>query len=286
MDFEVGEYFFHYTTAEAFFENILPKGALRFSRYRDMRDPLENHSWSFRLEPQGGPLRTAEAELFAELIHKRSYLLSLTVDAITGNGRYEPFCRGWARARMWEQYSANHTGVCLVFKREELTQRIKDCLLGEPGFDAPYHMQVIYGDSEEQRPPLDLSKFPEGINPEVVISYVEENIDGLYFRKTLDWESEHEYRFVTTSTDDADLFVGFEESLEAIIVGEKFPDWQRPSAIDACRPRGVKVLRLHWGTGRPKLAKLTPINGRRDVIREALEDMKAGPPAAPPPCKG
>lgn len=49
-------------------------------------------------------------------------------------------------------------------------------------------------------------------------------------RRTLDWASEHEYRFVVTAPDQEYVRVGFGDALKAVIVGERFPAWQRPGA--------------------------------------------------------
>src|SRR5581483_6101293 len=48
-------------------------------------------------------------------------VLGLTIDAewAANVPEYDRrFGMGWARARMWEQYAENHTGVCLVFAKD------------------------------------------------------------------------------------------------------------------------------------------------------------------------
>jgi len=42
-----GKYFFHYTTRDRAFQDILPSGKLKFSSLNEMRDPLENKRWLF-----------------------------------------------------------------------------------------------------------------------------------------------------------------------------------------------------------------------------------------------
>lgn len=69
----------------------------------------------------------------------------------------------------------------------------------------------------------------------------------LFFLKTRDWETEFEYRFVLTAPDTDQVFAEYGDALEAVIVGEKFPQWQRlvrsSSAVTrAPSPRGSTGL--------------------------------------------
>lgn len=293
MDFERGESFFHYTTREGAFEHIMPTGRLRFSRYLDMRDPLENKLWRFiggawgekpRAEQDRQLAGYFEFDHLANQIRERSFLLSMTIDASPEeSGEDEPFCRGWARARMWEQYAENHAGVCLVFNRARLIKSVV-ASLQDQGFAAPYHREVVYEGSGMRKPALDLNALADKVTPEEVREYVEANHDVLFFHKALDWETEREYRFSTTSSDSQHLFVDFGQALTAIIVGESFPVWQRPAAIGACEGADVLPKRLDWTNGWPALRELLPIRTRRDEIREIITDSRgAGPPAANPP---
>jgi Protein of unknown function (DUF2971) len=156
------KYFFHYTTREAAFGGILPSRHLRFSPYGDMRDPLENQQWRFTFSGRGArddAAVIADVEQQTELERRaneetraRSHLLSLTIDAEPRpDGEREPFCFGWARARMWEQYAERYSGVCLVFDRELLTQRFTEALEGGE-VAGTYHRPVIYDGAGMQKP--------------------------------------------------------------------------------------------------------------------------------------
>src|SRR3712207_7604623 len=50
---------------------------------------------------------------------RRARLACLTMDR-TPNAFGSPFHRGWARARMWSQYSDAHRGACLVLDHAAL----------------------------------------------------------------------------------------------------------------------------------------------------------------------
>lgn len=285
--FAAGQYFFHYTTSELAFAYILGRNELKFSLYQDMRDPLENKDWRFPGAYHGKPDEPEKAwfefHVMANRIRERSHLLSFTVDAPAEvGGEKEPFNRGWARARMWEQYAENHRGVCLVFAKDALIKAIM-VSLRDQDFALPYHHKVDYDGSAMQAPMLPLSELAGKVSAAEVSRFIEEHHDDLFFLKALDWATEHEYRFVTTSSDGKDLFVDYGDSLAGVIVGEQFPIWQRPAAIEVCERKKVLAKRMDWSMGRPLLGDLRPIRNRRDEIREAISQPLpiAGPPAAP-----
>jgi hypothetical protein len=107
------------------------------------------------------------------------------------------------------------------------------------------------------------------------------------FLKTLDWETEREYRFVTLNTGDPEeeLFLDFEDALEAVIVGERFPVWQRPAAIDACREANVDALTLNWDMHRPIVTLLKvhrpddPENDPEELRRRLFREEHRRSPA-------
>jgi hypothetical protein len=296
MELERDKYFFHYTGSDAAFGHILPEASLRFSRYLDMRDPLENKEWWFSAGGRGAETHDQErrqtAGWFAfnraaNEIRRRSFLLSLTIDTpIAETEEEEPFCLGWARARMWEQYAENNAGVCLVFDRERLTRAII-ASRGDRELAALYHQDVTYEATGILKPMLDIETLGEEVTPARVNSFIEEHYEPLFFQKVLDWQSEHEYRFCTIAGDGDEVLANIGEALHAVIVGERFPKWQRAAVIEACVVAHAQPLRLDWTRGEPSLRPLKPIHSRRDEIREAIENSPGpGPPTAPPAAHG
>lgn len=181
-----------------------------------------------------------------------------------------------------EQYAENNAGVCLVFDRERLVDAILGSLEGRE-LAALYHQEVTYEGGGILKPILDIEALGEKVTPARVNRFIEEHYEPLFFQKVLDWQSEHEYRFCTIAGDGDEVFANIEEALHAVIVGERFPKWQRPAVIEACIVAHAQPLRLDWSHGEPSLRPLKPIHSRRDEIREAIEDSPGpGPPAAPP----
>jgi hypothetical protein len=78
------------------------------------------------------------------------------------------------------------------------------------------------------------------------------------FTKTLDWQSEHEYRvtlFPGKTFDDGYVYVPFggAESVRAVILGEHFPQSQVPKAESICQQAGVELLIAIWASRAPRL---------------------------------
>jgi hypothetical protein len=254
-----GELLYHYTTRERAFEHILPTSQLRFSPYRAMRDPLENEAW--RPQPagywsspaQGQPGDPGHPETnywqfnsWAAQIWDQAHLLAFTVDADDYSAENERFGRGWARARMWEQYGEGHAGVCLAFDREQLVANFATSLQSQDLASA-YHRPVEYTESGKEPLLLGADMLTEEISQERVSALIEANHDSLFFLKALDWRSEYEYRFVVTAPPGGEgVLVEFGDSLVGIVAGEKFPDWQIAGCLEHAARHEAEALRLHW----------------------------------------
>jgi len=258
----------HYTSAEGALDHIIPEGKLRMSPYARMRDPLENRELTFAgsLPLDGKPEELVLEELTDLMddvtvrirrIRNRMLLLSFTVDATVGYSEDdEPFMRAWARARMWEQYASNHTGVCIAFDREKALGHVRAQLhaLGSPTLgDVVYTPRGFRG---TEAAALRLARFRE--DESSLAAWVVEHESDLFFTKTLDWETEHEYRvtlFSVDTSDDEYVYVPFggAESVRAVILGEHFPQSQVPKAESICQQAGVELLIAIWASGAPRL---------------------------------
>ena len=73
-----------------------------------------------------------------------------------------------------------------------------------------------------------------------------------------------------------------------MIVGQSFPDWERPGAIEACRHASAEALRLDWSSnGRPIPAMLRVKRppdkdlpeDRLDQLRTRLQEAQPRPPS-------
>lgn len=255
----------HYTKADTAFQFIVPSLTLRMSAYSRMSDPFENRELMF-----SGRSRTPKSEDDMRELHgpfvdvcesiqrvrNRMLLLSFTVDATEGyTAADRPFMHAWARARMWQQYASDHAGACIVFDRERTIGNITAELhqVGSPtSAEVAYSAQGFRGTSAAD---LNLDSFREDYSQKFG-EFVRRNERDLFFTKTLDWQTEYEFRitvFPNEPARDGYLSVSFggAKSIRAVIVGENFPTWQIPAAKAACDRHAITLLKMTWPGGRP-----------------------------------
>lgn len=260
---EPGGWLGHYTTAATAFEHILPSGQLRLSPYSLMRDPAENKD----LIPStafAGDRPTATEDWGATVFAINEYrdrvrLLSLTADVVGMDSRHKRFGSCWARPRMWEHYAEAHRGVCLVFDQAALVSAV----------EAAFGEQVVVGRVEytpagiagsEMHTIVDERIFDSDLRANAVRDYVEKNQHDLFFLKTDDWQSEHEFRAALLEVDTDYAFVDHEQSLRAIVVGERFPEWQLSGVRELCDKAGVELHKAFWDhEGRPFAPRPRPV---------------------------
>jgi len=250
---ENGQLAYHYTTRAAGFEHVMPTKSLRLSSLAAMRDPLENKE---RAEHLLAPISWSGSDIerlraLERAAVRNTKILSLTVDRPLDPGVSEAHSWGYARPRMWEQYAENHAGVCLVFDRPHLHHRALKQL---EAIDRTAWGEVIYSDfplvgypSARRLDATSLAVAGDGDTARGYRDHLKKNAEELFFRKVEDWASERELRYVLLDHDDHYVAVEFER-LRAVILGERFPDWQLPGAAAACQEAGAPLLKMAWST--------------------------------------
>jgi hypothetical protein len=252
---ESGQFFFHYTTREAAFTHILPERRLRLSPYSRMRDPLEAKApavASGLAVPEDPAAQDEMGRAFFEArdeiarLRRQTKLLSLTVDAHGYDDEYiADFGRGWARARMWEQYSEQHQGVCLLFRRETFEPLLLTQLRERsPGACAG---AVRYSEAGLATSSATTLLQREGVTgTSLAQEHVRRFAKEFFFSKLIDWESEHEYRFIEPGDDEEYSYVDIGDTLISVIVGHAFPRWQEPAARTICHRAGLDLRQMSW----------------------------------------
>ena len=259
---EHGQFVYHYTTSNAAFEHILPSGQLRMNSLRRLRDPVENKDWVQGLFTSVS-WRPEDVDRFraaTDRVLDDTEIVSFTLDAPVVGGSPE-YSRGWARPRMWEQYAEDHAGTCLMFDRKRLDDWLQ---VGLPERKLTVADEVVYSNSplpghEEARTLHAVSLIAAGDKDlEVGLKkHIERHAKELYFRKLEDWSTEREYRYVVFDKHRTETLVLYGNALHAVIVGERFPNWQISGAAEVCSKAGAKLLQIQWGAVPPQLVDLT-----------------------------
>lgn len=224
------------------------------SPYALMRDPAENKDLTpgtafFAQDGVDHERAYGEALWMIKQERDRMRLLSTTRD-VKVQPR-EAFGSCWARPRVWEQYADAHRGVCLVFSRDAfvaaLIQRFGDSIEFE---EVEYTPQGIAG-SDAVRTLIDDRLFNASTRTQAVLDYLTTNRHDLFFLKSDDWTTEYEFRGLLTSAEDEYAFAEYGTSLRAVVLGEKFPEWQIAGAKQVCDAINVELKRIVWWNGRP-----------------------------------
>jgi Protein of unknown function (DUF2971) len=243
----------HYTKAATAFECILPTRELRMGSYRDMQDPAENKDivpgTAFYGDPPDPEGAWAAAVDGIKRIRDSCRLLCLTHDT---EGATDTFGCYWARPRMWEQYGERHRGACVLFDRA----RLQGALEAELEDRGAYYMdEVRYtpaGIAESAtRSIMDDRIFDPVQRDEAVDDYIENHHHDFFFLKSEDFRTEHEYRAVLMAGDADYASVDYRDALVAVVVGERFPDWQIAGAAEICEEAGAMIRYMHWHQGYP-----------------------------------
>jgi hypothetical protein len=258
----------HYTTAVAAFEHILPERRLRMSPYHRMRDPVESQDLlpliSYRGERPPEDARVDEVWAAFKAARDAMRVLAFSGDVGDGKGlRDRRFDCSWARPRMWEQYGDDHTGGCLLFDRD----RLEAILRKDVGDENLYHGDVRYKREgiagSRWRLFTDERIFDPDQRQRAVADHIGRYRDDFFFLKSDDFETEAEYRVVLNTDDESPAgyatdeqgfaYVGYGDALVAVVLGSKFPPWQRAGARELCDGEGVKLLGMGWDNGTPRV---------------------------------
>src|SRR5205823_6621608 len=137
---------------------------------------------------------------------------------------------------MWSQYAGDHAGACLVFDAREIWRRLGKTVEPYQGHGWYGNKRIEYVD-RRRHSPTDFSRFA---TPEEFRNYFDEALmervpehglkffNDLYFQKSRDWLSEHEWRFscalwkLPKDQLDLPLSTPYGTALKAVILGDAF----------------------------------------------------------------
>lgn len=270
------KFVYHYTKSKKAIEYILKNKTLLLNPYNKTNDPLETKIWYLNIEDGINRIHSAvfnseKKKIINELwdfnsnqekkldkIKSNFKLICFTRD--NPNQPKSPsdtsgFLRGWGHPRMWAQYAENHKGICLMFDRDALNNELLKSFSND---------KVYSGEVEYLNEPIskeikslgyeELMKF--GIN-KIIDKAIEENIEGFFFKKALDWQHEFEYRWIVKSDEESkgDSYIPISSSLRAIILGADVSKDDENELINFSQNLRVRVYKMDWTNGCPYIDK-------------------------------
>lgn len=190
MNFTKTKKLYHFTSFDSAVK-IIQNKTLRYSPLKVMNDIYESNRPIFvdyKLNNPYNQIQLLEKE-FAKFRQ-----ISLTQDSTNK--------MGFAISPMWGHYAEKGNGVCLVFDKDKIIEKLQN---GE------YFSLISYDDEYTGAVICDQTN---------IDSWFKDNHKEIFFHKSNEWSYEQEYRIVKkcSSNDNAWEFVNFEDALIAVIM--------------------------------------------------------------------
>jgi hypothetical protein len=266
------KFIYHYTKPKTLVEEILPSKALRFSSFSELNDPREYRKFdldSFWQTVSPDIHKIEEMEVALKAGWKICCFASDPIEAVIPDGadalqpqeRNRIRRRGFCRPRMWAQYAYNHTGACLVFRKELLDKAIRD-------YARHRRLQVYCGRVSYLECPV-LSNFalgPFSFSGDEVLRHgirraaelhTARYFRELYLNKNPDWEAEREFRWLLKGSDLNAELIPFGNALVGVALGDKFPEESKALVGKFKAKNDLDVVRMDWRRDFPQPKPLT-----------------------------
>lgn len=257
-------YLYHYTTTCIALNHILKNGTLKFNSFSNVNDPRESKDWDISPFVRMG--LNLELDQYDAISHEVSDILKANAKLVCFSrdkneaiGKWQPEAllnRGFSKPSMWHHYGGKHNGLCLMFNRDKLNnafiKRLDQSRLvsGEVNYsnqgilprlgDDPFVINLTGVSSTASY----LSEIQAHIN-----SWFPE----LFLRKLTDWSNEDEFRWIYMDTNPDPIYVDFEDSLEAIVIGELVADAHTEDILQYCVKYHADIANLRWHNGFPRI---------------------------------
>ena len=130
----------------------------------------------------------------------------------------------YGKPRIWSQYGDNFKGFCVIFNKENLENQLQKKI------KQPKHIisdKVSYYESLHQVCSSVDIEYGSGINLENINIFDMLNYNrmmhSIYFKKSIDWKDECEFRWLVFSEKCEPIFISIEDCIEAVVLGVEFP---------------------------------------------------------------
>jgi len=262
---------------------MIVQSGFRLGLLARMNDPRESKDWIMSTAgPLGAPMPDWKALDKAVADYKgRVNIGCFSTDSVYGSS--ENFARrGYGHPRMWAQYADNHTGACIAFDHRKLDSAIR-----ERYFVANdswiYCDKVNYVDTHIFEPMNLVVKANEGqdISAAVKDHFISSG-RAVFFTKHIDWQDEHEYRWVYYESDcsradqnnDNQQFADIRNAVVGIVLGadysaahlpvaQKFADVHRLNGdVVKCEWDKLQLRLITFGDDDGRWTPVPPIRGR------------------------
>lgn len=245
-EFDDRKYLYHYTSAETAMK-ILHSNSLLFGKLSNANDTTEskirisfdvptdvsNKTYLEKCQAitdylkdnkDGFQLLCFSMDTRVTTKMRREYLKRISEN----EAYYDVYGRGFALPRMWAQYAHNHNGVCFIFNKERLIEKIKSDRSFCEAYDVNYADIVSTYHIKEKQVDSLYNKIRFESNGTLPYLTEMKNNDFLkynFFSKSSDWSNEQEYRIIIYSCEaERQKISNLADAIEGIVIGERMDD--------------------------------------------------------------
>jgi hypothetical protein len=219
------EFVFHYTSFSSALQ-ILDSKALKCRPLAAANDLFEQKKWlpsttiRYKHSDEARYLERQQDVISQwARIRDRFQLFSTHYSPADADSELKGMKNGRSNLAMWAYYGDNHAGCCLVFHRESLSRAIR------AKFDSVFEGAIDY--RELNRPNWYAANSPQGLedleigSTDLVRAHIKKYKNELFFRKSPEWNSENEWRWIIDSWKDGTVEIPLDGSLKEVVLGEK-----------------------------------------------------------------
>ena len=243
----------HYTSTRTALEYILFDRKLLLGNLNETNDPRESKWLSFqynsvprhRSDVAGniiGAGRLKDIKVLCTCCHN-----DLSSEIMSRKDDLETYKYGAGRSSMWAHYANMHEGVCFIFNGKSLHDNIQNKVM-ENGGDPQKNIRngfVMYDYRES------FGSIKGDIDD---VDSLMENYDVNFLRKSPEWRSEHEFRWLVAGKQNSKLLVSIENAINAVIVGADFRNAYYPLLEAKSDELNFQLGRIAWENGQPRIS--------------------------------
>lgn len=251
------QYVYHYTRANTAIEHLLGESRLRFSAMENMNDPREYNELAISLGSTPSNPR-ADVDASVETIRNLAkFRQQVKVCCFCRDDPKDPsacdfpliYNKGFCRPRMWSQYGDSHRGVCIVFNRLNLLERVRS------EHDPNVRDSRVSYTNDAKELNIATSLEHQDIDQMSDREILDLGIRPYVFTKHLDYRDENEYRIAVYSR--SEVFVDYGNSIKTVVLGDRFPRAYKVNICVLATKLGIRIHQLRWINGNPDVSAVS-----------------------------
>lgn len=242
------DFIYHYSSASLVLEKILNNMELKFSSLQELNDPREYNDLNFTCSSRKNPYyKFFEINQGVNNFIKNRFKVACFCKSKYFTSQSKPPNYGYTKARMWSQYANKHSGICLVFSRKSLENKIKE----ERNIICSFFEDIEYKGCTFLNPDILSVDVDDYLNnkEEYLINYVKLHYKEIFYIKNLDYKDENEFRIVFYDPLSDFNLINIEGSLKGLVLGDNFHQIYLPIVEKYADENGLFLYQNSWECG-------------------------------------